>query len=90
MTFGNYRRLFKLYHDSPNKSKSLIDVFIDKIRVRCLRNISVGYVATGFDVLHLTSALAFSTPALTEKFLLEHGCTITVTADGIQKRMDCR
>lgn len=90
LSFGNYRRFFKLYNNSPNKSKSLIDVFIDKIRILCLRNISVGYVATGFDLLHLTPALAFSSPALTEKFLLQHGCKITETADRKEKRMDCR
>jgi hypothetical protein len=33
---GNYSRFFRLYQEAPNKTGSLIDVFIDKIRVLCL------------------------------------------------------
>ena len=33
---GNYGRFFKLYRVAPNKGSSLIDVFIDKIRIMCL------------------------------------------------------
>ena len=33
---GNYGRFFKLYRVAPNKGMSLIDVFVDKIRIVCL------------------------------------------------------
>ena len=33
---GNYGRFFKLYKLAPNKGGSLIDVFVDKIRITCL------------------------------------------------------
>lgn len=56
---GNYGRFFKLYRDAPNQGKCLIDVFIDKIRVMSLRNLALGFVATGIDVGHITITLAF-------------------------------
>jgi len=36
LTMGNYARFFKLYREAPNMTGSLIDVFIDKLRVMCL------------------------------------------------------
>lgn len=56
---GNYGRLFKLYMLSPNMGASLIDVFIDKLRVLSLRNLAMGYVATGIDLTYVTRTHAF-------------------------------
>jgi len=56
---GNYSRFFKLYRESPNMGASLIDVFIDKIRVLSLRNLAVGFVATGLDLGYFTKTHAF-------------------------------
>ena len=43
---GNYGRFFKLYQVAPNMAGSLIDVFIDKLRILSLRQLAVGFVAT--------------------------------------------
>ena len=69
---------------------SLIDVFIDKIRVLSLRNLAVGFVATGLDLGYLTVTHAFKMQEEAEKFLSDNGCVITATADGKLKKMDCR
>lgn len=87
---GNYGRFFKLYRDAPNQGSCLIDVFIDKIRVLSLRNLAMGFVATGLDLQHVVMVLAFSGEDEAEKFLKELGCVITVTADGQLKKLDCR
>lgn len=87
---GNFGRFFKLYRDAPNMGASLIDVFIDKIRVLSLRNLAVGFVATGLELSYLSRTLAFENQEEAEKFLKETGCIITVTADGEHKKMDCR
>jgi len=79
---GNYCRFFKLYHDAPNSGASLIDVFIDKIRILSLRNLVIGYIATGIDLNYLSLKLAFASIEECEKFLTEIGCIITTTADG--------
>ena len=56
---GNYGRFFKLYRNAPNMGSSLIDVFIDKIRIVALQKLSVGYLATNIDTAFLTNLLAF-------------------------------
>ena len=63
---GNYGRFFKIYKDSPNMGASLIDVFIDKYRVLALRNLAIGFVATGISVNFLTATLAFECEQQTE------------------------
>ena len=45
---------------------SLIDVFIDKYRVLALRNLAIGFVATGISVNFLTTTLAFECEQQTE------------------------
>lgn len=85
---GNYGRLFKLYLLSPNMGGSLIDVFIDKIRVLSLRNLSMGYVATGIGLTYVTRTHAFKSNDETEKFLKTLGCVISEQGD--EKRLDCR
>lgn len=87
---GNYGRFFKLYRVAPNMGASLIDVFIDKIRVLSLRNLAVGFVATGLELNYLSKTLAFASTEESEKFLKETGVVISVSADGQQKKMDCR
>lgn len=89
---GNYGRFFKLYQAAPNMGASLIDVFIDKIRVMSLRNLAVGFVATGLNMHHIANTHAFKSHEECEKFLKELGCQInTITcADGVQKKLDCR
>lgn len=56
---GNYGRFFKLYRNAPNMGGSLIDVFIDKIRILALQKLTVGYLATNIDLAYLTNLLAF-------------------------------
>jgi hypothetical protein len=56
---GNYGRFFKLYRNAPNMGSSLIDVFVDKIRIVALQKLSVGYLATNIDTAFLTNLLAF-------------------------------
>ena len=56
---------------------SLIDVFIDKMRVLSLRNLAVGFVATGLNMQHITNTHAFKSHEETEKFLKDLGCQIT-------------
>lgn len=87
---SNYARFFKLYREAPNMGASLIDVFIDKIRLLALRNLAVGFVATGLDLAHITITLAFRNQEESEKFIRDLGCIITVTQDGQMKKMDCR
>lgn len=68
---GNYGRFFKLYRDAPNQGSCLIDVFIDKIRIMALRNLAVGFVATGLELSHMVMTLAFQSEEEAEKFLKE-------------------
>ena len=49
----------------------MIDVFIDKIRILALRNLAVGFVATGLDLQHMVMTLAFNSEDEAEKFLKE-------------------
>lgn len=70
---GNYGRFFKLYRNAPNMGSSLIDVFIDKIRIVALQKLTVGYLATNIDIAFLTKLLAFEDTPQCEKFLLEQG-----------------
>lgn len=90
LTQGNYARFFKLYRQAPNMAASLIDVFIDKLRVLSLRNLAVGFVATGLDLTYITTSLAFKSQSETEKFLVDLCCVVTTSADGQQKKLDCR
>lgn len=68
----------------------MIDVFIDKIRIMALRNLAVGFVATGLDLQHMVMTLAFNSEEEAEKFLKEQGCVVTVSGDGQMKKLDCR
>jgi hypothetical protein len=70
---GNYGRFFKLYRNAPNMGSSLIDVFIDKIRIVALQKLTVGYLATNIDIAFLTKLLAFEDTPQCEKFLLDQG-----------------
>jgi hypothetical protein len=70
---GNYARFFKLYRNAPNMGSSLIDVFIDKIRIVALQKLTVGYLATNIDIAFITKILAFEDAPQCEKFLLEQG-----------------
>lgn len=70
---GNYARFFKLYRTAPNMGSSLIDVFIDKLRLIALQKLAVGYLATNIDLGYLANLLAFDDPNNCEKFLLEQG-----------------
>ena len=87
---GNYGRFFKLYRDAPNHGASLIDVFIDKIRVLSLRNLAVGFVATGLDLAHITNTHAFESSDQAEKFLKGLGCQMTTAPHNNQRKLDCR
>ena len=64
----------------------LIDVFIDKYRVLALRNLVIGYVATGISISFLTTTLAFESEQQAEQFLVSTGCII----DENLKKLDCR
>ena len=68
---GNFGRFFKLYREAPNQGTCLIEVFIDKIRVMSLRNLALGFVATGLDLGHIVMTLAFNSEEEAEKFLKE-------------------
>ena len=70
---GNYGRFFKLYQVAPNMAGSLIDVFIDKIRLMSLQKLAVGFVATNIDIKYLTLLLAFDSVDQLTKFLTERG-----------------
>ena len=70
---GNYSRFFKLYRNAPNMGSSLIDVFIDKIRIIALQKLTVGYLATNIDVAYITNLLAFDDAPQCERFLVEQG-----------------
>ena len=67
----NYGRFFKLYQQAPGKGRSLIDVFIDKIRTQCLQKLVVGFIATNLDLEYLKMLLAFDSLQELTKFLLE-------------------
>ena len=73
---GNYGRLFKLYLCAPNLGASLIDVFIDKLRVLSLRNLAIAYLGTGIDLTYLMMSHAFKSLEETEQFLISLGCVI--------------
>jgi len=60
-----------LYQQAPGKGKSLIDVFIDKIRTQCLQKLVVGFIATNLELDYLTMLLAFASPSELQKFLTE-------------------
>lgn len=87
---GNYCRFFKLYRQAPNAGASLIDVFIDKIRILSLRNLAIGYIATDIDLNYLTTTHGFDSVDECEKFLVTNGCIIKMIADGLPKKLDCR
>ena len=70
---GNYGRFFKLYLVAPNMAGSLIDVFIDKIRLMSLQKLAIGFVATNIDLSHLKNLLAFDSVEQLTKFLSERG-----------------
>ena len=70
---GNYGRFFKLYRVAPNKGMSLIDVFVDKIRIMCLQKLAIGFVATNIDMNYLSLLLAFDTVEHCTKFLTDRG-----------------
>lgn len=55
---------------------SLIDVFIDKLRIIALQKLTMGYLATNIDLGYLSNLLAFDDAAQCEKFLLDQGMSI--------------
>jgi hypothetical protein len=59
LTMGNYCRFFKLYREAPNMTGSLIDVFIDKLRVLCLQKLALAFIIPGIKVEYLVRNLAF-------------------------------
>lgn len=73
MAQGNYGRFFKLYRVAPNKGMSLIEVFVDKIRIMCLQKLAIGFVATNIDMNYLSLLLAFDTVEHCTKFLTDRG-----------------
>lgn len=79
---GNYCRFFKLYREAPNCGADLINVFIDKLRILSLRNLAIGFIATGIELNYLTVTHGFNSVDETEKFLKENGCSIITTPDG--------
>jgi len=86
---GNYGRFFKLYRVAPNKGMSLIDVFVDKIRIMCLQKLAIGFVATNIDMNYLSLLLAFDTVEHCTKFLTDRGCVFI--KDGSKaSRLDCK
>ena len=88
LNLGNYARFFKLYRVAPNKSKALIDVFVDKIRTMCLQKLSMGYVATNIELDYLRIVLAFETTEELRKFLADRACVFI--DDGVSQKLDCK
>jgi SAC3 family protein LENG8/THP3 len=68
---GNYSRFFRLYEEAPNKTGSLIDVFIDKIRILCLQKMTRGFFPTGIQLEFLKRTLGFNSMENLESFLAE-------------------
>jgi hypothetical protein len=78
---------------------SLIDVFIDKLRIIALQKLTMGYLATNIDLGYLSNLLAFDDATQCEKFLLDQGKSIITSLTlfpGCQftssdnKRLDCK
>ena len=47
---GNYVRFFKLYLDAPNMGKYLMDVFIEKHRILCLRSLCLANSPSNVEI----------------------------------------
>ena len=70
--------------------RSLIDVFIDKIRIIALKKLAVGYLATNIDLAFLTRLLAFDDAQQCEKFLFEQGkYSLVLFCQKLTERLGC-
>lgn len=78
----------------------LIDVFIDKHRTLCLKELAMAYIATNISVGYLAHVLAFEKENELETFLTSLGnfctthffcvgCKLTLGTDG-KKILSCR
>jgi SAC3 family protein LENG8/THP3 len=56
---GNYVRFFKLYLDAPNMGKYLMDVFIEKHRILCLRSLCLANSPSNIEIDKIFQILAF-------------------------------
>ena len=75
---------------TPNNGQDLINVFIDKLRVKALQNIVMGFIATNIELTHLQILLAFEDVEETNKFLVDRDCVLVEDQGGPGLRLDCR
>jgi len=61
-----------------------MDTFIEKYRILALRNIAIGFVATGISVSFLTTNLSFDAEDDCVKFLISIKCVVSA------EKLDCR
>ena len=50
---GNYARFFKLYRDTKDSGKYLIEVFIDKQRILCLQRLALACQTSQLELVRL-------------------------------------
>ena len=81
---GNFARFFKLYRDTKDSGKYLIEVFIDKQRTLCLQRLAFACQTSQLELVRLQELLAFDDEQSLITFLSSLGCVLSDTA------LDCR
>uniref|UniRef100_A0A7S3NEY4 PCI domain-containing protein n=1 Tax=Euplotes harpa TaxID=151035 RepID=A0A7S3NEY4_9SPIT len=68
----NYEAFFKLYKKAPNMTPYLVDIFIEKIRLKALKMISKSYTA-GLELSYIHKVLAFDSKSDLIEFINKFG-----------------
>jgi len=80
----NYVKFFSLYKSSNNMTPYLIDIFIDKIRLRALKILIKANIVTGISTKLVQKILAFDDKDDTQQFLEK------IKAQVNKGKIDCR
>ncbi|KAF2673402.1 SAC3/GANP domain protein [Microthyrium microscopicum] len=75
ITFSNYHKLFKLYHECPNMGPWLMDMFINRERLRALATICKAYNSQSLPVAFVAEELGFDSYDHAAQFVIDNGAS---------------